>query len=66
MRKKIRNNWVGMRFPAGCLAAILFGAPLGCGAGDEFSVETDDEYTGQLTNAVIGSPSGVTTISPSG
>src|SRR6188474_3702246 len=67
MRNQGREKWVGMRFSASCLVAILFGAPLaGCAADDPFSAETDDEYKEQITNAVIGTPNSVTTISPTG
>ncbi|HEY3668749.1 MAG TPA: LamG domain-containing protein, partial [Polyangiaceae bacterium] len=46
----------------------MFGAPLGCGgaADDKFSAESYDEYTEPLTNAVIGTPSGVITIPAAG
>jgi concanavalin A-like lectin/glucanase superfamily protein len=66
MPNSFRKKGLGVRFPASCLMAILCGVPLGCGADDPFAAETDDEYTEPLTNAVIGSPKGVTVISPSG
>ena len=66
MRNQVRQKWVGMRFSASCLVAIVLGAPLSCGTDDPFSAETDDEYGEPLTNAVIGTPNGVTTISSTG
>jgi len=66
MRNQGHEKRVGTRLPASCLVAVLFAAPLGCGGGDKFSAETDDEYTEQLTDAVIGSPTGVTTVSATG
>jgi hypothetical protein len=66
MRNIKREEWVGRRFPASCLVAVLLSVPLGCGAGDQFSAESDDEYTEVLNDAVIGTPTGVTTISASG
>src|SRR6478752_3635718 len=66
MRNVVRGKWVGMRFSASCLVAIVLGAPLGCGTDDQFSAETDDEYTAPLTNALVGTPNGVTSISADG
>src|SRR6185369_9418333 len=48
------------------LSAFLMTVPLGCGTNDQFSTESDDEYTEPLVDAVIGTPNGVTTISRSG
>ena len=66
MRNVVRGKWVGMRFSASCLVAIVLGAPLGCGTDDQFSAETDDEYSEPLTNALVGTPNGVTSISADG
>src|SRR6187431_207917 len=66
MRNQFRQKWVGMRFSASCLVAIVLGAPLACGTDDQFAAETDDEYGEPLTNAVIGTPNGLTTISSTG
>ena len=66
MRKSKRVRSVGLRFPITCLGALLLAAPLGCGADDKFSAETDDEYTEPLVDAIIGTPNGVTKISPTG
>ncbi|MEO7033176.1 MAG: LamG domain-containing protein [Polyangiaceae bacterium] len=47
--------------------ALVCGAAVGCGgADDKFSAQSDDENTESLTNAVIGTPTGTTTISSSG
>ncbi len=56
----------GVWFSAGCVVAAL--APLGCGgAGDDkFAAQSDDEYSEPLTNAVIGTPSGIITVPPPG
>src|SRR6188768_75214 len=61
-----REKWVGMRFHVSCLAAAISSLSIGCAGDDPFSTETADEYTEPLTNAVIGTPNGVTTISPTG
>lgn len=64
-----KSKWVrsaGLRFPITCLGALLLAAPLGCGADDKFSAESDDEYTEPLVDAIIGTPDGVTKISPTG
>ena len=66
MRNIVREKRVGLRFSATCLVALAFSGSLGCAADDPFSAETDDEYTEPLTDAVIGTPTGVTTISPTG
>ncbi|HET7538645.1 MAG TPA: LamG domain-containing protein [Polyangiaceae bacterium] len=55
-----------MRFHVGCLAAAISSLSMGCAGDDKFATETDDEYTEPLTNAVIGTPTGVTTISATG
>ncbi len=50
--------------------ALLLGCVAGCDSGapvdKRFAAQTYDEYTEPLTNAVIGSPSGVTVIAPDG
>ena len=66
MRNIFKEKRVAVRLPASCLVTLLCVVPLGCGASDKFSAETDDEYTEKLTDAVIGTPSGVTTISATG
>jgi hypothetical protein len=62
VKKKRAGAWLSV-----VSLAFLCAAPLGCGsADDKFSAQTDDEYTESLTNAVIGTPTGTTTISASG
>ena len=65
MRKADKKR-AGVWFSAGCVAVAL--APLGCGGAgeDKFAAQSDDEYTEPLTNAVIGTPSGVITVPPAG
>jgi hypothetical protein len=67
--RKVNKKQAGVWFSAGCVAVVL-SAPLGCGGGggadDKFSSESNDEYTEPLTDAVIGTPNGVTTIPPAG
>src|SRR5271165_6881036 len=49
------------------LPALAFlGAVAGCGGATDqrFAPESYDEYTEPLTNAIVGSPSGVVTIGP--
>jgi hypothetical protein len=58
------NEWAGKRFSALSLLGAVF--VFGCGADDKFSAETDDEYTEPLTNAIIGTPTGVITIPADG
>ncbi len=60
------NQWAGVRFSALCTLGALFAAPMGCAADDKFAAQTDDEYTEGLTNAVIGTPSGVINIGADG
>src|SRR5882724_3437999 len=66
MRKTDKKR-PGVWFSAGCVVAVL-AAPLGCGGpgDDKFSAQSNDEYTEPLTNAVIGTPSGVITVPPAG
>jgi len=66
MRDRLRDSGVGLRFSASCVLAVLCSVPLGCGGDDKFAAQTDDEYTEPLTDAVIGTPTGVTTISSTG
>ncbi len=51
-----------------CALTLLLGACFtpGCGADDKFAAETNDEYTTKLTDALVGSPSGLTSIGPDG
>jgi hypothetical protein len=65
--RKADNKRAGVWLCAGCVVAVL-GAPLGCGGAsdDKFSARSDDEYTEPLTNAVIGTPSGVINVPPAG
>ena len=65
MRSAI-NGRVAKRFSALGLLGIACCLPLGCGADDKFAAETDDEYTEALTNAIIGTPTGVVEISSDG
>jgi hypothetical protein len=44
------------------LASALLGLSSGCGGADKFAAQSYDEYKQPLTNAIIGSPTGVTTI----
>jgi hypothetical protein len=53
-------------FIAVAITSALLGISSGCGNGDKFAVPSYDEYKEPLTNAVIGSPAGVTTIGPTG
>lgn len=66
MRNRFRAKPVDLRVPVTCFGALLLSVPLGCGSADKFATETDDEYTEPLVDAVIGTPDGVTTISPTG
>ena len=66
MSNSLRKKRAGTGFSGFFVLAALCGAPLGCGADDKFAAETFDEYTQPLTNAVIGSPSGVVTIGSDG
>jgi hypothetical protein len=60
------NGRVAKRFSALGLLGIVCGLPLGCGADDKFAAETEDEYSEPLTNAIIGTPTGVVEISADG
>lgn len=60
------NGRAARRFSALGLLGIACSLPLGCGTEDKFAAETDDEYTEPLTNAVIGTPTGVVEISADG
>src|SRR4051812_32014345 len=66
MRNQSRKKRACSRVSAGCLLAALLSAPLGCGVDDPFSAQTDDEYKEPLTDALIGTPTTVTTISSNG
>ncbi|MET0795325.1 MAG: LamG domain-containing protein, partial [Polyangiaceae bacterium] len=59
------NGRVVQRFSALWLLGIV-GLPLACGADDQFAPQTDDEYKSPLTNAIIGTPTGVIEISADG
>lgn len=62
-RDASRGVWV-----SGIPSLLLIGILCGCGGGatdNRFAAETHDEYTEPLTNAVIGTPSGVILL-PSG
>jgi hypothetical protein len=65
MKNVDETKRVGTWVSAVCLFAAILSAP-GCATDDKFSAETYDEYTAPLTNAVIGTPTGVTTVSPEG
>jgi hypothetical protein len=49
------------------IAWVFLGLPAACGGhGGKFDAQSYDEYKEPLTNAVVGSPSGVVTIGPGG
>src|SRR5450432_2318246 len=64
----VSGNWIVRAAPA--FAAIVWFTAAGCEqpppVDKRFAAQTYDEYTEPLTNAIIGSPSGVTVISPDG
>src|SRR4051812_50162028 len=60
------NGQAVRRFSALGLLGIVCGLPLGCGADDKFAADSDDEYKEPLTNAIIGTPTGVVEISSNG
>jgi hypothetical protein len=62
MKNEREKKRAGAWFSSFCIMAAVSALPLGCGGDDKFAAETDDEYTEQLTNAVIGTPDGVVTI----
>src|SRR5450432_2344497 len=62
MKNEREKKRAGAWFSSFCVVAAVSALPLGCGGDDKFAAETDDEYTEQLTNAVIGTPDGVITI----
>jgi len=66
MRSVGDNKQAGLRFAGVCLLTLAFGGPLGCAADDPFAAQSSDEYTERLTDAVIGTPTGVITVSPDG
>lgn len=68
-RKRHANAFLaGSRFLLAIRVAVLVSLVAGCGGrvDGRFAAETYDEYTEPLSNAIVGTPTGVVTIPPAG
>src|SRR5450755_1906200 len=67
----LNARWAGVRLSIVGISTFIVSLSAGCGGASDhtdsrFAPQTNDEYTEPMTNAVIGSPSGIVTIGADG